>query len=107
MIAQPHDGLALRQCTRARWCDRSIARWSHTCPGAPPLSAQPAGDTGCRRCSAAGQLGVAVVRTRAHEYDDWMVDRTTASPAVCTSSLLGAIALDRTLVSRLSGHAST
>eukprot|EP00966_Prymnesium_polylepis_P228091 5278272-Prymnesium_polylepis.1 len=60
MIARPHDGLALRQFARARLCVRSTARWSHVCPGTPPLSARQAEETGSGRRSAAGQLGVAV-----------------------------------------------
>ena len=70
MTARPHDGLVLRLFVPARWCDCLSARWSHACPGTPPLSAQPAGDTRSGGRSAAGQLGVAVVSTRAHEYDD-------------------------------------
>eukprot|EP00966_Prymnesium_polylepis_P137423 3175376-Prymnesium_polylepis.1 len=66
MIARPHDGLALQQFARARLCDRSTAAWSHACPGTTPLSAQPAEDTGDGGRSAARQLGVAVVSTRAH-----------------------------------------
>eukprot|EP00966_Prymnesium_polylepis_P110439 2555305-Prymnesium_polylepis.1 len=66
-IARPHDGLALRQqVARARWYDCSPARWSHACPGTPPLSARSADGTRGRGRSAAGQLGVAVVSTRAH-----------------------------------------
>eukprot|EP00966_Prymnesium_polylepis_P193206 4478118-Prymnesium_polylepis.1 len=49
MIARPHDGLALRQFTRARWCDSSTARWSHACSDTPPLSAQPAKGMGGQR----------------------------------------------------------
>ena len=59
-----------RQFARARWCDHSTARWSHACPGTPPLSARPAKGAGGGGRSAAGQLGVAVVSTRAHEFDD-------------------------------------
>eukprot|EP00966_Prymnesium_polylepis_P271577 6274368-Prymnesium_polylepis.1 len=66
MIARPHDGLALQQIARARWCDCLTARWSHACPGTTPLTAQPAEDTGRSGRSAAGQLGVAVVSTKAH-----------------------------------------
>eukprot|EP00966_Prymnesium_polylepis_P205419 4760250-Prymnesium_polylepis.1 len=32
-MARPHDGLALWQFARARWCDCSTACWSHACPG--------------------------------------------------------------------------
>eukprot|EP00966_Prymnesium_polylepis_P272825 6302930-Prymnesium_polylepis.1 len=42
-------------------------RWPHACPGTPALSTQLAGDTGSGGRSAAGQLGVIVVSTRAHE----------------------------------------
>eukprot|EP00966_Prymnesium_polylepis_P052977 1226609-Prymnesium_polylepis.1 len=66
MIARPHDGLVLRQFAQARWCDCSTARWSHACRGTPPQSAQPAGYSRSGDCSAAGQLGVAVVSSRAH-----------------------------------------
>eukprot|EP00966_Prymnesium_polylepis_P119841 2769471-Prymnesium_polylepis.1 len=79
---------ALRQFARAHWCDRSTARWSRACPGTPPLSAQPAGDTGGGGRSAAGHLGVAVVSKRAHEYDDRSTARRPRLAAVCASSLV-------------------
>eukprot|EP00966_Prymnesium_polylepis_P205904 4771523-Prymnesium_polylepis.1 len=68
-LARQHDGLALQQFFVC-WCARSTARWSHACPGTPPLFAQPAAGIGSGGRSAANQLGVALVSTRAHEYDD-------------------------------------
>eukprot|EP00966_Prymnesium_polylepis_P119670 2765526-Prymnesium_polylepis.1 len=105
MIARPHHGLAFQQFAQARWCDRSIARWSHTCPATPPLSAQPAGDTGGSSRRVAGRLGVAVVITSAREYDDCSTARRPRRVAAVCASLLvpGVPRLDTTLVSRLSG----
>eukprot|EP00966_Prymnesium_polylepis_P083256 1928689-Prymnesium_polylepis.1 len=66
MIAQPHDGLA-SPCGSLRELDGATARpHVDACPGVPPLSGQPAGDAGGSGRSAAVQLGVAVVSTRAH-----------------------------------------
>jgi hypothetical protein len=102
--AHRHEGIrAARQFARARWCDCSTARWSHA---SPPLSAQPAGDTSGGARSAAGQLGVAVVITRSHEYDDCSTPRRPRLVCVSFAQDLVVRLLDRTLVSLLSGHAS-
>eukprot|EP00966_Prymnesium_polylepis_P173483 4013703-Prymnesium_polylepis.1 len=55
----------------------------------PALSAQPAGCTCSGGRSAAVPLGVPVVSTRAHEYDDCSTARLPRlAAAVCASSLV-------------------
>eukprot|EP00966_Prymnesium_polylepis_P134402 3106268-Prymnesium_polylepis.1 len=62
MIARPHETASpCRSLRELVWCDCSNARWSHACPGTPPLSTPPAGDTrsGCPWVAAVQPVSLA------------------------------------------------